>query len=127
MNAPIVLGVVLPWIIVAAGCWVAFQLMRQNGRLLLRLENVERRLMQIAAASRAAAGAATAQPSLLVGAEAPDFELADLSGEKRRLSDYHGRRVLLVFFNPQCGYCAKMAPDLAALPLAVSLNDAATT
>jgi len=127
MNVPIVLGVVLPWSIVAVGCWIAFQLMRQNGRLLLRLENIERQLMQIGAASRAAAGAATAQPSLLVGAEAPGFELADLSGEKRRLSDYHGRRVLLVFFNPQCGYCAKLAPDLAALPLADPLPVVVTT
>ena len=127
MNVLVVLGVVLPWAIVALGCWVAFQLMLQNGRLLLRLEKVEQQLSQIEAASRAPPSAAPAQPSLALGAEAPDFELADLAGEKGRLSDYRGRRVLLVFFNPQCGYCATMAPDLAALSLADPLPVVVTT
>ena len=47
---------------------------------------------------------------------APDFELPDLTGVRHKLSDVRDRNVLLVFFNPQCGYCTKMAPDLAALP-----------
>lgn len=42
-----------------------------------------------------------------VGAEAPDFTLRDQDGEKVSLSDYRGRKVLLVFypgdFSPVCG------------------------
>ncbi|HEV2790450.1 MAG TPA: redoxin domain-containing protein [Solirubrobacterales bacterium] len=42
-----------------------------------------------------------------VGEKAPDFTLRDQDGEKVSLSDYHGRKVLLVFypgdFSPVCG------------------------
>src|SRR4029077_11883844 len=34
-----------------------------------------------------------------------------------KLSEFRGRDVLLIFFNPKCGFCTKMADDLAALPL----------
>jgi peroxiredoxin len=32
------------------------------------------------------------------------------------LEQFRGRRLLLIFFNPDCGFCRQMAPDLAALP-----------
>jgi peroxiredoxin len=42
-----------------------------------------------------------------VGEQAPDFTLRDQDGEKVSLSDYRGRKVLLVFypgdFSPVCG------------------------
>jgi peroxiredoxin len=53
---------------------------------------------------------------LPLGAVAPEFELDDLAGVPRKLSDFRGRDVLLIFFNPKCGFCTKMAADLAALP-----------
>jgi len=37
-------GVVLNWIVVAVGCWFGWQLLRQTGRMLLRLEELEKRL-----------------------------------------------------------------------------------
>lgn len=44
---------------------------------------------------------------IAVGDEAPDFTLRNQDGEKVSLSDYRGRRVLLVFypgdFSPVCG------------------------
>ena len=42
--AAIVFGTVLPWLLIAVGTWLGFQLLRQNGRLLLRLEAIEKRL-----------------------------------------------------------------------------------
>jgi peroxiredoxin len=57
---------------------------------------------------------------LRIGTAAPDFELPDLAGVKHKLSDYRGQDVLLLFFNPKCGFCTKMAADLAALPLEAS-------
>src|SRR5439155_20420310 len=45
------------------------------------------------------------------------FELPDLQGGRRALSDFRGRRVLLIFFNPRCGFCTRMGADLAALPV----------
>jgi methylamine dehydrogenase accessory protein MauD len=125
-----VFGVVLPWAIVAVGCWIGLQLIRQNGRLLLRVEALEARfgsfeeqlgqvLRMAGVGQQAMGGMASAGPQgLAVGTDAPDFELPTLhSGERVSLSQYRGRRVLLTFFSPNCGYCVQMAPDLAALSL----------
>ena len=40
----IVFGMVLPWLLIALGTWLGYQLVRQNGRILLRLESIEERL-----------------------------------------------------------------------------------
>jgi peroxiredoxin len=50
-----------------------------------------------------------------VGTEAPAFELRDLSGERKSLTQLRGQPVLLIFFNPDCGFCREMLPKLAAL------------
>lgn len=114
----VALGIMLPWIVVALGCWLGFQLLRQNGRMLLRFEALEKQLAQLgAAAGQTPPNAPSQPPSLPVGSAAPEFELPDLSGVRRKLTEWRGQRVLLTFFNPKCGYCVKMAPDLAALPL----------
>jgi peroxiredoxin len=110
----LVFGTILPWLLVAVGAWLGFQLVRQNGRILLRLESIERRVIARPPERR------QEQKGLPTGSPAPDFELQDLSGERHTLSEFRGRDVLLVFFNPQCGFCTKMAPDLAALPLECS-------
>jgi peroxiredoxin len=108
-----VFGILLPWLLVGLGAWLGIQLLRQNGRLLLRLEAIERRLAQL----QPAPAAALPRPAgLPVGAEVPPFALPTLAGEQRTLSDFRGQSVLLIFFSPRCGFCARMAPDLAALP-----------
>jgi peroxiredoxin len=106
----IVFGAILPWLLVALGGWLGYQLVRQNGRILLRMESIEKQLGVRAGEKRRPTG------GLPVGAAAPDFELPDLSGMRRKLSEFRQRNVLLIFFNPQCGFCTKMAVDLAALP-----------
>ena len=106
----IVFGTVLPWLLIAVGTWLGYQLVRQNGRILLRLEAIEKRLAPRTEAKPREAG------GLPTGATAPEFELPDLAGATHKLSDFRGRDVLLIFFNPQCGFCTKMAADLAALP-----------
>ena len=40
----IVFGTVLPWLLIAVGTWLGYQLVRQNGRILLRLESIETQL-----------------------------------------------------------------------------------
>jgi peroxiredoxin len=113
----ILFGIVLPWIVVALGCWLGYQLVRQNGRMLLRLESLEQQLVQLRAAPVPAPSQASAMPSgLPVGSEAPEFELPALSGGRKKLADFRGKRVLLTFFNPHCGFCVQMAEGLAALP-----------
>jgi hypothetical protein len=107
----LVFGTMLPWLLIAVGTWIGYQLIRQNGRILLRLESIERRLGSRPPAQR------RESVGLKVGTDAPDFELPDLTGVGRKLSEFRGRDVLLIFFNPKCGFCTKMAGDLAALPL----------
>lgn len=53
---------------------------------------------------------------LQVGSKAPDFELADQNGEKRRLSDYAGRRVILYFYpKDSTSGCTRQACGFAEL------------
>ena len=72
-----------------------------------------------AAAPAAANGGAPApapapapQRPNLIGKDAPEMELPDLDGKTVQLSDYKGKQTLLVFWNPGCGFCKKMADDL---------------
>jgi peroxiredoxin len=113
----IVFGMVLPWLCVALGGWLGYQLLRQNGRMLLHLDALEQHLAQLNIAPNAAPAPAPAPPpSLPLGSAAPEFELPDLAGGRQALSQFRGRRLLLIFFNPRCGFCTQMAPDLARLP-----------
>ncbi len=105
---------VLPWLLIALGAWLGWQLVQQNGRILLRLEAIEKRLTESLPALK---GKPQEPRGLPLGSVAPEFELPDLAGVSRKLSDFRGRNMLLMFFNPQCGFCTKMAADLAALPI----------
>jgi peroxiredoxin len=107
----IVLGTVLPWLLLALGAWLGYQLVLQNGRILLRLESIEKRLAPRSESKPEQPG------GLPLGSAAPDFELPDLAGVRHKLSELPGKDLLLIFFNPTCGFCTKMAADLAALPL----------
>jgi peroxiredoxin len=90
----LVFGTVLPWLLIAVGTWLGYQLVRQNGRILLRLEAIERKVGSRAPAPRHEAG------GLAFGTVAPDFELPDLTGARRTLSAFHGRDVLLIEPDP---------------------------
>jgi peroxiredoxin len=107
----LVFGTALPWLLIAVGAWLGYQLVRQNGRILLRLEAIDKRLSPHGDAKP------KKERGLRIGTVAPDFELPDLAGERHELSDFRGKDLLLIFFNPKCGFCTKMADDLAALPL----------
>src|SRR6188508_2890982 len=114
-------GIVLPWIIVGFGCWIGYLLLRQSGRILQRLELLEERLAhRVDSPSRPLAPShlrPTPLPSgLAIGADAPPFDLPTLAGQRTALSDFRGRRLLLIFFNPRCGFCERMVGDLGALP-----------
>ena len=102
MNEPFVFGLVLIFAI-ALGCWLGWQLLRQNGRILLRLDELEKRLNEIEF------GDESEPEGLPLDSVAPGFELPDLEGKMHRLADYRGGSLLLIFFSPQCGFCREMA------------------
>jgi len=114
----ILFGTVLPWLLIAVGTWLVYQLARQNGRILLRLEAIDERLSPRAAHRKNDSPEKQRRESggLPVGTAAPDFELPDLTGVRHKLAEFRGQDLLLIFFNPNCGFCTRMAADLAALP-----------
>ncbi len=49
---------------------------------------------------------------LNVGLKAPDFELENLAGEKVKLSDFEGKKVMLNFWATWCPPCKAEIPDM---------------
>lgn len=132
----------------AAGCvvavlmtfqgWFSLQLLRQNGRLLARLDAIESLLgasgPELRPAALLANGAAVETENggvgkqmprqgpgqlgslgVAVGALAPAFALPRLHGGIRSLDELRaaGRPVLLVFSDPACGPCNALLPEVA--------------
>jgi hypothetical protein len=86
--------------------WALTEVAAQNGRLILRLETLERRPSATPALKRAA--------GLPVGSRAPAFSLRDREGATQTLEDLvgAGRPVLLAFTDPDCSPCGELLPDL---------------
>jgi thiol-disulfide isomerase/thioredoxin/uncharacterized membrane protein YphA (DoxX/SURF4 family) len=91
-----------------AEAWALLHLLRQNGRLLLRMDALERTLGGREAVAPLSAG-------LAAGSPAPEFALPSLLNDNPvSLGSLRaaGRPVLLVFSDPNCGPCNSLLPDL---------------
>jgi peroxiredoxin len=100
--------------IVAAGAWFMVQLLRQHGRMLLRLDTLEEEL-----AARGILGDPSRTGSadgLVPGVVAPTFALPDLRGGTTTLNDLlvPGLPLMLVFAHPGCSPCVAMLPEIGA-------------
>lgn len=129
----------LTWLVVAGGAWLGWQLLRQNGRILLRLDEQENRLNELEFgesnqeqksedgeqtngegdgragrfSNHSLGRSRIRRDGLKTGTVAPDFRLPRLDGHgELALSDLRGQRVLLVFSSPSCGPCNALAPQL---------------
>lgn len=124
--AAIAIAALLLMVIVAQG-WFLFELFRQHGRVLTRLELLEHELgvarrlpadkdphLRSSAVNATDNNGHTA--GLAVGSPAPEFTLPSVAGHVTSLSDLRARgaaAVLLVFSDPACGPCSALLPDIA--------------
>lgn len=107
------LGTAALVILIAEG-WLSFHLFRQNGRLLLRMDALEAQL----ANAGIAPGPARTPAGLPIGSPAPAFELPLLSRPHKKSLTLdtllaEGRRVVLIFSDPDCSPCSALLPDIA--------------
>ena len=125
MAPLIAIALALTWAALLGVVWLAIQLLRQNGRVLLRMEALEAELVALRTAfqkgglkpfgDRSLAKSRLNRNGLMPGSLAPPFTLPRVDGGSLSLADYAGRRVLLVFSDPDCGPCDVLAPQLEAL------------
>jgi peroxiredoxin len=103
---------ILLLLILLSICVGFYQLATQQGRILLRLDALERGATTVDHDSfeRHEQVVFEGLPS---GAIFPGFELPDLSGKTRTLADFKGKRLLLIHWNFECGFCETIADDLA--------------
>ena len=97
--------------------FVLFQLLKQQGRILLRLDGLERVAASPApeVRTRELRESRIVRDGLKAGAPAPRFSLPDIHGGMVSLDQFRGRKVFLVFSDPQCGPCDTLAPKLVRL------------
>jgi len=92
-----------------------YHLLRQQGRILLRLDQLNERLPLAGIAPGVADGPQMFPQGISVGDIFPSFRLPDVGGEMVALEDLRGKRVVLVHWGTQCGFCDQIAPELAGL------------
>jgi thiol-disulfide isomerase/thioredoxin len=103
---------VIDFLLLVAVAAFLLQIMRQQGRVLLRLESLES-----GAGTQASSPAASSVPEagLLLGTPAPEFELGRLDGGRSSLTTLLAAQkpVLLLFSHPDCGPCQALLPDIS--------------
>jgi peroxiredoxin len=89
--------------------WFLLHLLRQNGRLLMRVQALEAKL-----GGASAFGNGSQAAGLPVGSLAPAFGLRDLRGEEVTLEDLRTAQkpVVLLFTSPECGPCTDLLPEV---------------
>jgi len=101
--------------LILVSLWVGFyQLFKQQGRILIRLDELESRSSS-GHHGLEHSGEHAAAPGLPIQSGFPAFSLPDLKGNVVSLEDLRGRRVLVVNWNFECGFCDSIAPQLASL------------
>jgi peroxiredoxin len=105
---------------------VLYQLVKQQGRILLRQDELEMRVgyARNASANGLSVLGVRAAPSVLAaGTPVERFAFPDLDGRTVGLDEFAGKPVLLIHWNPQCGYCDLLAADLADIVPALRSRD----
>src|SRR5215208_3240330 len=117
LSAAQLLGLLFGLVIVALlgiQGWFILHLLRQNGRILVRLQALEANLGVVSSGNPSRNGS---QPraGLPVGSAAPAFSLKDLRGAEVTLDNLRaaGKPVVLIFTSPDCDSCTELLPEIA--------------
>ena len=110
-QASLALGAIALMLLLGEGSLLV-NLMRQNGRMLARLESLEGILQP--GGAEAPTPAIPSGPGLPLGAPAPSFRLSGLHGETLTLDALRapGKPVMLLFSDPNCGPCNALLPEI---------------
>ena len=111
----LVLAGLLVLVLLLAGGLLLMHVLRQQGRLLLRIEALEAQLAASGVAPESvASGQAAPVVGLPIGDPAPGFTLPTLAGEPMTLAALRGlgKPVLLLFSDPGCGPCTALLPEV---------------
>jgi peroxiredoxin len=95
-------------------CIGFYELVKQQGRILLRLDKLEE-LYKITVARNEVHSKPNEPQGLALGTAFPRFNYPDLMGQSVGLDSFQGKNVLLVHWSFGCGFCDYIAPDLARL------------
>jgi peroxiredoxin len=141
MNYILIVGIVIGFLALLAIGWLGWQLVQQNGRMLLRLAALEKGIEEktegrkqkeessdqsrVTSApierndgrverfsNHSLANSKIQRDGLKAGTPAPEFRLPRLNGGELSLSELRGRLLLLVFSSPHCGPCNTLTPKL---------------
>ena len=104
MSTFLVVSSTALWLVVLFLCFLLLGALRAIGILRWQLEQ-----LQATTPSR------VGRNGLAVGKKAPAFSLPSINGKEIALSDFAGRRVLLVFTQSGCSPCNAIVPDLNRL------------
>jgi peroxiredoxin len=111
-------------LLILVSIWIGFyQLVKQQGRILLRLDAIERS-PKMADHGSAAVSEDVEVEGLPSGTVFPPFEFPDLSGRTRALDEFRGKRLLLIHWSFDCGFCEAIAGDLARLEAGLKKQNA---
>ena len=120
--APLMGLALVQWVMLAVGValllalggisWLLVHLLGQNGRMLIRFDQIEAALEN--AGVDVAAQEGEGVEGLPIGSPAPAFSLSRLSGKSESLERLLTARrpVLLIFSDPTCGPCNALMPEV---------------
>jgi thiol-disulfide isomerase/thioredoxin/uncharacterized membrane protein YphA (DoxX/SURF4 family) len=111
----IIIGGLVVLGLLAGQLWFLLHLLRQSGRILVRLEAVEGKVAMdggLAPTQNGHTGAP--EDGFSLGTQARTFVLEGLYGETRSLSSLLalGKPMMLLFTDPNCGPCTAMLPEI---------------
>ena len=102
-------------LLILISIWIGFYaLAKQQGRILLRLDQIEESA-KVAGTGPENPNDQTEPDGLPLKTHFPAFKFPDLTGRTVALEDFRGKRVLLVHWNFECGFCESIARELGNL------------